>query len=215
MGCANALAEIGDEEQLLELLAKNELSIENLNEIDESSGMTPMMTALKHGHFKFAEILFEHGGRIDDHVDKDGNTFLHWANYGGCLKCVKLVMANSNIQPTSKNNDGVDSFLTASSTGNLDQVKFLLEQTEFPNRQVDVNTVDKSGVNVVINRVYRAGYWHNPFNDLLRYFQSLFPNFNPAEIDETRVVIDAEVDESDFELDDIDPDVFDDEFDYS
>ena len=214
MGWVNALAEIGDDEELLELIASNELNIANLNEIDESSGMTPMMTALKHGHFKFAKMLFEHGGRIDDHVDNNGNTFLHWANYGGCLKCVKLVMANSNIQPTSKNHDGVDSFLTASSTGNLNQVKFLMEQTEFPNRQVDVNTVDKFGFNVVIN-VYRAGYRHNPFNNLLRFLQSLFPNFNPAEIDETRVVIDAEVDESDCELDDIDPDVFDDEFDYS
>lgn len=78
-----------DHRHLVLTLLKNNPPLVNKRETSEN--ITPLMHAIKCGHYRICQVLIEHGALVDE-KDGNGNTALHMAIHASSLEWLGLLL---------------------------------------------------------------------------------------------------------------------------
>lgn len=93
--CAKAYYDI------VELLLDNGAN----TEVTDKYNITPLMLASKYRKYSITKLLLTRGAKVNGHAANGGNTSLHIACVGGCIKCVEELLAHG-ADTTIKNSMG-------------------------------------------------------------------------------------------------------------
>lgn len=121
----------------------------DVQEIDDDTALTPLVTAALAGHKDIVELLIENGADPDGR-DGKGYTALHAAAYGGHLDIVVLLI-DRGVDPNDHHNKAGITPLHAAVEGNFrDIVAVLLA------KNVDVEVEDGSGWTPVMRATFKS-----------------------------------------------------------
>jgi len=108
-----------------EIVAKYRL---NPSEIKDSSGLTPLHLACKHGYLNIIHYLISEQNCNPESTTPHGRTPLHFACKGGHLHIARCLIAEYKCNPHCTDNDGYTPLHAASKSGHLDVVEYLITE---------------------------------------------------------------------------------------
>ena len=106
----------------------------------DSKDDTPLMWAIRYGHYKVVELLLEQGDIRPDVIIRDGRTVFSFAAESGNEHAIKLPLESGNIDPDLPDSNGRTPLSFAASGGHEGVVKLLLERGD-----VNPNSLDNNG----------------------------------------------------------------------
>ena len=101
----------------------------NPNEVRESSGLTALHLACKHGHLDITRYLIREQNCNPETTTPNGRTPLHLACKSGHLHIARCLITDYKCNPHCTDNDGYTPLHAASESGNLDSVKYLIAES--------------------------------------------------------------------------------------
>ena len=99
----------------------------NPNEVRESSGLTPLHLACKHGHLDITQYLISEQNCNPETTTPNGRTPLHLACKSGHLHIARCLITEHKCNPHCTDNDGYTPLHAASESGNLDSDYLITE----------------------------------------------------------------------------------------
>ena len=105
----------------------------------DSRGDTPLMWAIRYGHYRVVELLLEQADIRPDVVIRDGRTLFSFAAESGNERAVKLLVECGNINPDSSDSNGRTPLSYAASRGCEGVVKLLLGCEDVSPNSLDIN----------------------------------------------------------------------------
>ena len=106
----------------------------------DSRGDTPLMWAIRSGHYTLAELLLEQGDIQPDVTVRGDRTVFSFAAESGNERAVKLLLELGNINPDSRDSKGRTALSFAAAGGHEGVVRLLLER-----EGVNPNSWDNNG----------------------------------------------------------------------
>jgi ankyrin repeat protein len=131
----------------------------------DSSGATPLMTAVQHNHFNNAEALIKYGANINDE-DEDEWTALHFAIFLNHHRCVTL-MLNFKINWAHTTEDGSSFLHFFAEYADLGTLRIVSEQ-QLPAGSFPMQQQQNDGLTIsdLISQREVSEEWHNLFDRL-------------------------------------------------
>jgi len=106
----------------------------------DSRGDTPLMWAIRYGHYGVVELLLEQADIRPEVVIRDGRTLFSFAAESGNERAMKLLLECGNVDPHSSDSNSRTPLSFAASKGREGVVKLLLER-----RDTNPNLPDTDG----------------------------------------------------------------------
>ena len=119
----------GDLSTLKDLISKcgpNPIDLE----VKDSSGLTPLHLACKHGHLNIVHYLIKEQNCSPEATAPNGRTPLHLACKNGHLHIAKCLITNYKCNPHCTDSDGYTPLHAASESGNLAIVEYLITEND-------------------------------------------------------------------------------------
>ena len=108
---------------LKDFITKQQL---NPNEVKDSSGLTLLHLACRHGHLDIVQYLTKDQNCSPETTTPNGRTPLHIACKSGHLHIVKCLITDHKCNPHCTDNDGYTPLHAASESGNIATVNYLI-----------------------------------------------------------------------------------------